>query len=198
MTTRPLLGVSKAGGKLAAKSASVSRPASGAGCIPTRMTSRRSIIFSGHPDRARPAGRARRLSTHAAPSSKSLRPRRGQPAQLRRRSRSLQYWPRPCHAAAAAAEQQTIAHSQSQARTPAHQPQKPRPQIISTDVASQTNCSGDNPWRRVTAQTELPPVAISATIRALSSSRHVRRRPAPVNTSNRRTGLGFHHVQCPF
>ena len=43
------------------------------------MISRGSIIFSRHPDRARPAGRARRLSTHAAPSSKSLRPRRADP-----------------------------------------------------------------------------------------------------------------------
>ena len=42
--------------------------------------------------------------------------------------------------------------------------------------------------RRATAQTESPLVAISATIRALSSSHQVRRRPAPVNTSSRRTG----------
>jgi hypothetical protein len=45
-----------------------------------------------------------------------------------------------------------------------------------------------NPWRRATAHTESPLVAISPTIRALSSSRHVRRRPAPLNTSSRRTG----------
>ena len=79
MTTRRFRGVRTAGGRLAPKSASVSGPASGSGRIPTRMISRGSIIFSRHPDRARPAGRARRLSTHAAPSSKSLRPRRADP-----------------------------------------------------------------------------------------------------------------------
>lgn len=45
---------------------------------------------------------------------------------------------------------------------------------------------GDHPCRRATAQTESPLVAISATIRALSSSRHARRRPLPVKTSSRR------------
>src|SRR5216683_6722795 len=50
------------------------------------------------------------------------------------------------------------------------------------------NCCGDNPWRRATAQTESLLVSISATIRALSSSLHFRRRPAPVKTSSRRTG----------
>src|ERR1700724_2867771 len=39
-----------------------------------------------------------------------------------------------------------------------------------------------------TAQTESPLATISATIRALSSSLHFRRRPAPVKTSSRRTG----------
>lgn len=38
------------------------------------------------------------------------------------------------------------------------------------------NCCGDNPWRRATAQTESPPATISATIRALSSSLHFRRK----------------------
>src|SRR6185437_12687179 len=33
-----------------------------------------------------------------------------------------------------------------------------------------------------------PPATVSATIRALSSSLHFRRRPAPVKTSSRRTG----------
>src|SRR5437762_215983 len=50
------------------------------------------------------------------------------------------------------------------------------------------NCCGENPWRRATAQTEAPLATISATIRALSSWRHFRRRPAPVKTSSRRTG----------
>jgi hypothetical protein len=50
------------------------------------------------------------------------------------------------------------------------------------------NCCGDNPWRRATAQTESPLATISATIRALSSWCHFRRRPAPVKTSSRRTG----------
>src|SRR5436190_21518033 len=50
------------------------------------------------------------------------------------------------------------------------------------------NCCGDNPWRRATAQTESPLATVSATIRALSSLLHFRRRPAPVKTSSRRTG----------
>jgi hypothetical protein len=46
-------------------------------------------------------------------------------------------------------------------------------------------CCGDILCRRATAETDSPLTAISATIRALSSSLHVRRRPAPVNTSSR-------------
>jgi len=49
------------------------------------------------------------------------------------------------------------------------------------------SCCGDSPCRRATAHTDKPLVSVSATIRALSSARHVRRRPAPVNTSIRRT-----------
>jgi hypothetical protein len=51
------------------------------------------------------------------------------------------------------------------------------------------NCSGDNPCWRATLETESPRRSISATMRALSSSLHVRLRPAPVNTCSRRTGL---------
>ena len=52
-----------------------------------------------------------------------------------------------------------------------------------------TNCCGESPCHRATAEAESPLAMISATIRALSSALHVRRRPAPVNTSSRRTGL---------
>lgn len=45
-----------------------------------------------------------------------------------------------------------------------------------------------NPCRRATEHTESSLATISATIRALSSSLHFRRRPAPVKTSSRRTG----------
>jgi hypothetical protein len=48
------------------------------------------------------------------------------------------------------------------------------------------NCRGDNPCRRATEQTELTLAAISATIRALSSSLHRRRRPNPVNSQQQR------------
>lgn len=50
------------------------------------------------------------------------------------------------------------------------------------------SCCGDKPCRRATGQTDSSPIKLSATIRALSSSLQVRRRPAPVNTSIRRTG----------
>jgi hypothetical protein len=46
------------------------------------------------------------------------------------------------------------------------------------------SCCGDNPCRRATAQTDSPLVTVSATIRALSSALHARRRPAPVKTSS--------------
>jgi hypothetical protein len=75
------------------------------------------------------------------------------------------------------------------ARTAAHQCQNLQPRILSIDVAQPNNCCSDNPWRRATAQTESPLVAISATIRTLASSHHARRRPAPVNTSSLRIGL---------
>src|ERR1700687_633633 len=50
------------------------------------------------------------------------------------------------------------------------------------------NCCGDNPCRLATPETESPLVTISATIRALSSLLHERRRPEPVKTSTRRAG----------
>ena len=50
---------------------------------------------------------------------------------------------------------------------------------------ARATCCGESPCRRATAETDSPLATISATIRALSSSLHVRRRPAPVNTSSR-------------
>ena len=50
---------------------------------------------------------------------------------------------------------------------------------------ARATCCGESPCRRATAETDSPLATISATIRALSSSLHVRRRPAPANTSSR-------------
>jgi len=70
-------------------------------------------------------------------------------------------------------------------RTAAPPHEKAQPEILAIAVASQITVGGDNPCRRATAETDSPLATISATIRALSSSLHVRRRPAPVNTSSR-------------
>jgi hypothetical protein len=51
------------------------------------------------------------------------------------------------------------------------------------------NCCDESSRRRATAEIESQPATTSATIRALSSAVHVRRGPAPVNTSTRRIGL---------
>ena len=65
---------------------------------------------------------------------------------------------------------------------------------VSADAASRAwrrqpnNCCGESPCRRATAQTELFAHHAPATIRALSSGVQLRRRPAPVNSSTRRTG----------
>jgi hypothetical protein len=50
------------------------------------------------------------------------------------------------------------------------------------------NCCGESPWRRATEHTDASLTMLSATIRAFSSPLQLRRRPAPVNTSIRRTG----------
>lgn len=50
------------------------------------------------------------------------------------------------------------------------------------------NCCGVSPCRRATSQTVVPSAWLSATICAFCSAVHERRRPAPVNTSSRRTG----------
>ena len=49
-------------------------------------------------------------------------------------------------------------------------------------------CCGISPWRRANAQTFVPSANVSAGMVAISSADHVRRRPALVKTSARRTG----------
>ena len=80
---------------------------------------------------------------HAAPPSKSLRPRHGRPGLSRRRSRpqSFRHWPRLRYPAPSVAQQETIPHPQLPARTAARQPQNVQPQIPAIDVASQTTAA---------------------------------------------------------
>ena len=73
----------------------------------------------------------------------------------------------------------TRRHPRPLAQTAIYPPRKAPPGILAIDVASQATVAATihvSP----TPETESPLVTISATIRALSSSRHVRRRPAPV------------------
>ena len=84
-----------------------------------------------------------RLSMHAAPPSKSLRPRHGRLGLSRRRSRprSFRHWLRLCYPAPSVAQQETIPHPQLPARTATRQPRNVQPQILAIDVASQTTAA---------------------------------------------------------
>ena len=138
----------------------------------------------------------RRLSTPAAPPRLSLRRRRGRPDR-HTVDLNLDHSRRPgstCAVAAPCAARRHGRRRRCRIHDRRHEPQffgfgNASLSFSAIAAASQTIAAATSPCRRATAETESPLATISATIRALSSSLHVRRRPAPVKTSSRRTGL---------
>ena len=141
-----------------------------------------------HPHRAgRPDLRQPSAPGSPPRSEPRSRPARCGPWRLRSQLRCCDS--RVAHAARSPSRQTpTLAgpHSAQPARTAVWSGR--RPHSLPSQTPPREQLRGVSPCRRATALIEVPGPSLSATMAAFSSSDHVRRRPAPVNSSMRRTG----------